>query len=98
MEYPINQWIELESFDTYRNWKTPQGFLCGTYASSVLLAYWQDQLDADCLPKGLRAKNSRQNEQLIHALQPLLQPIDFPTVPLQISLGLNRFFLSLIHI
>ena len=92
MEYPIDQWVELESFDTYREWKTPRGFLCGTYASSVLLAYWQDQLDVDCLPKGLREKNSKQNEQLIHALQPLLQPIDFPTMPLQISFGLNRFF------
>lgn len=92
MEYPIDQWVELESFDTYREWKTPRGFLCGTYASSVLLAYWQDQLDVDCLPSGVREKNSKQNEQLIHALQPLLQPIDFPTMPLQISFGLNRFF------
>ena len=40
MNYPINQWIELESFEIYRDWKTPRGFLCGTYASSVLLAYW----------------------------------------------------------
>ena len=60
MNYPINQWIELESFEIYRDWKTPQGFLCGTYASSVLLAYWQDQLDADCLPNGIREKNSPQ--------------------------------------
>ena len=67
MNYPINQWIELESFEIYRDWKTPRGFLCGTYASSVLLAYWQDQLDADCLPNGLREKNSPQNEELVHA-------------------------------
>lgn len=40
MEYPIDQWVELESFERYREWKTPRGFLCGTYASSVLLAYW----------------------------------------------------------
>ncbi|WP_137665159.1 hypothetical protein [Enterococcus hulanensis] len=92
MDYPIDQWNELKSFETYREWKTPRGFLCGTYASSVLLAYWQDHLDDRCVPKGLREKGSSQNEELIHALQPVLQPIDFPTVPLQISLGLNHFF------
>ena len=92
MTYPVNQWMELESFETYRQWKTPQGFLCGTYASSVLLAYWQDQLDPQALPSGLRERHSRENDGLIHALQPLLQPVDFPTLPLQISIGLNRFF------
>lgn len=92
MAFPIDQWIELESFETYREWKTPRGFLCGTYASSVLLAYWQDQLDEDSLPNTLRKKGCTQNTALIQALQPLLQPIDFPTVPLQISFGLNRFF------
>lgn len=92
MNYPMDQWIELNSFEPYRDWKTPRGFLCGTYASSVLLAYWQDQIDDRILPNGLRKKENEQNEALIQALQPLLQPIDFPTVPLQISLGLNRFF------
>ena len=92
MEYPIDQWVELESFERYREWKTPRGFLCGTYASSVLLAYWQDQIDEGCLPNGLREKDSSQSEELIRALQPVLQPVDFPTVPLQISMGLNRFF------
>lgn len=92
MEYPIDQWVELSSFETYREWKTPRGYLCGTYASSVLLAYWQDQLDEACLPEGLRKKDSRQNDSLIPALQRVLQPIDFPTTPVQISLGLNQFF------
>lgn len=31
-------------------------FLCGTYASSVLLAYWQDQIDDRILPNGLRKR------------------------------------------
>lgn len=92
MGYPTDQWIELNSFETYRAWKTPRGFLCGTYASSVLLAYWQDYLDENCLPKGLREKNSKQNAALIPALQRQLQPIDFPTTPVQIAFGLNRFF------
>lgn len=92
MDYPINQWIELESFERYREWKTPQGYLCGTYASSVLLAYWQDYLDEDCLPEELRKKMDSRNKRWIQNLQSWVQPIDSPTLPLQISLGLNRFF------
>lgn len=92
MDYLKDHWYDLKSFETYREWKTPRGFLCGTYASSVLLAYWQDQIDIACLPAGLRKKNSKQKEELIRALKPMLQPVDFPTVPLQISIGLNRFF------
>ncbi|MDT2673142.1 hypothetical protein [Enterococcus dongliensis] len=87
-----NRWVELKSFEAYREWKTPRGFLCGTYASSVLLAYWQDQLDEQCSVNQLREKNSSQNDALIRTLQAFLQPIDYPTVPIQISLGLNRFF------
>lgn len=92
MTYSTDRWIELNSFETYRKWKTPRGYLCGTYASSVLLAYWQDQLAENILPCELRKKASEENEKLIQVLQPLLQPLDFPTVPLQISTGLNRFF------
>lgn len=65
MNYPMEQWIELNSFEPYRDWKTPRGFLCGTYASSVLLAYWQDQIDDRILPNGLRKKENEQNEALI---------------------------------
>ncbi|MEO1772580.1 hypothetical protein [Candidatus Enterococcus ferrettii] len=93
MTYPLNTWIELpeERFKTYRTWRTPSGFLCGTYASSVLLAYYQDYLDETILPTRLRKKGSADNQALIKAMQPVLQPIDFPTVPVQISFGLNRF-------
>ena len=67
MDYLKDHWYDLKSFETYREWKTPRGFLCGTYASSVLLAYWQDQIDVACLPAGLRKKNSKQKEELIRA-------------------------------
>ncbi|MGX7204200.1 hypothetical protein [Enterococcus pingfangensis] len=86
----LDHWVELKSFEKYREWKTPRGFLCGTYAASVLLAYWQDELDQDCLPS--LEINSKQKEELIRVLQSFLQPIDLPTIPCQISLGLNRFF------
>ncbi|MFC4772183.1 hypothetical protein [Enterococcus hermanniensis] len=92
MPYLLDQWIELESFENYRNWKTPKGFLCGTYASSVLLAYWYDQLDGRCLAPNSRVKNDPRSEKIVEQLQPWLQPIDLPTVSLQIAIGLNRFF------
>lgn len=93
MTYPLNTWIELpeERFKTYQTWRTPSGFLCGTYASSVLLAYYQDYLDETILPVKLRQKGSKDNQALIAAMQPVLQPIDLPTIPAQISFGLNRF-------
>lgn len=92
MTYPIDQWVELNSFETYRTWKTPSGFLCGTYASSVLLAYWQDYLDRTCLPEEIRKPQQFESEALIKSLRPLVQPLDLPTVPLQIAVGLNRYF------
>ncbi|MBU5365044.1 hypothetical protein P7H74_06860 [Enterococcus devriesei] len=92
MTYPINQWIELNSFENYRTWKTPSGFLCGTYASSVLLAYWQDNLDAACLSAEIRKPQQFAPDILINSLRPLLQPLDLPTVPLQIAVGLNHYF------
>lgn len=86
----LGQWVELKSFEKYREWQTPRGFLCGTYAASVLLAYWQDELDQECLPQ--LEITSNQKEELIRTLQSFLQPIDLPTIPFQISCGLNRFF------
>lgn len=93
MTYPLNTWIELpeERFKAYRTWRTPSGFLCGTYASSVLLAYYQDYVDEKMLPVNLRQKGSKDNQNLIAAMQPILQPLDLPTIPAQISFGLNRF-------
>ncbi|MGM0215371.1 hypothetical protein [Enterococcus sp. AZ109] len=93
MTYPLDSWVELpeECFKTYRSWRTPSGYLCGTYASSVLLAYYQDYLNEAILPTSLREKGSTDNQALIAAMKPMLQPIDLPTVPAQISFGLNRF-------
>ncbi|MBV7389223.1 hypothetical protein [Enterococcus alishanensis] len=89
--YPKNQWIELNAFSFYKNWQTPSGFLCGTYASSVLLAYYQDVLAKPTIPVTTRQPFENQ-KKLIDILQPILQPIDLPTVPLQISFGLNWYF------
>ncbi|GCF93523.1 hypothetical protein NRIC_14140 [Enterococcus florum] len=94
MDYPINQWVSLpaERFKTYQHWKTPSGFLCGTYASSVLLAYYQDYIDEQILPVDVRRKGTSSNRTMIPQLKPYLQPIDAPTMPVQISFGLCRFF------
>lgn len=93
MEYPKNQWVELPpaDFECYRQWQTPSGFLCGTYAAAVLLAYCQDQLDQALLPPTIRQPFETTPAGLIRVLQPALQPIDLPTVPAQIAVLLNLF-------
>lgn len=32
----------------YKKWATPSGYLCGTYAAAVLLAYYQDYRKGGC--------------------------------------------------
>ena len=40
----IDTWqgIPEERFRRYKSWVTPSGYLCGTYAATVFLAYYQD--------------------------------------------------------
>lgn len=92
--YPVDRWVSLpkERFYPYRSWVTPSGYLCGTYAAAVLLAYYQDYLAPDIIPTQLRQPFAAAREPLLVALRPLIQPMGLPTVPLQVSIGLNRFF------
>lgn len=89
-----DQWIGIseERFKAYQNWRTPSGYLCGTYAASVLLAYYQDYIDEKIVPKTIRQKNSWQGQTLSHFLQAFIQPYDFPTTSLQVSHGLSKYF------
>ena len=86
------QGLPEERFKAYRQWKTPQGYLCGTYATTVLLAYYQDYIDETLVPRYLRTKNSRQGTTLAHFLQVLIQPYGLPTLPFQVAHGLSKYF------
>lgn len=89
-----DQWVALpeERFLSYRNWTTPKGYLCGTTAASVLLAYYQDYIDETIIPTYIRRKNSRQKDTLVHFLQLFIQPLGLPTIALQVSHGLSTYF------
>jgi hypothetical protein len=88
------RWIGLtsEKFQPYQNWKTPNGFLCGTYASAVLLAYYQDNVAAHLLPPTVRVAHDPTADTLAPFLKPMIQRFGLPTVPVQVASGLNRFF------
>lgn len=90
----LDQWVGIpaERFKPYKNWKTPSGYLCGTYAAAVLLAYYQDYLDDKIIPNALRKKNQYQAPALIEMLRILIQPHGLPTFSLQVAHGLSKFF------
>lgn len=48
--------IAEERFRPYKQWVTPSGYLCGTYAAAVFLAYYQDYIDETIIPKAFRRK------------------------------------------
>lgn len=89
-----NEWIGIpeERFARYRHWKTPSGYLCGTYATAVFLAYYQDYIDKEILSEKLRRKNTTQNQPLVDMLQVMIQRHGLPTLPLQVGHGLSKFF------
>lgn len=94
MEYPLNEWvgIEEERFRPYRNWRTTRGYLCGTNACAVLLAYYQDYLDETIVPQFLRRQKSSNGKTLMAFLRILIQPVDLPSLAPQVSHGLSRYF------
>lgn len=83
--------IEPEKFAPYQTIKTTKGYLCGSIAASVLLSYLQDN-QGFILPTTLRRPNARQSDALSAQLIHFLQPVDFPTLPVQLAAGLRRFF------
>ncbi|MGM0125239.1 hypothetical protein IGI37_002637 [Enterococcus sp. AZ194] len=89
-----DEWIGLPEsrFYPYRNWHTPSGYLCGTYASTVLLAYYQDYIDETIIPKELREKGENRYEDVASYLRRLIQPHGLPTIPFQVGFGLSRYF------
>lgn len=83
--------IKSEKFLPYQSIKTTKGYLCGSIAASVLLSYLQDN-QGFILPTTLRQPNARQSDALSAQLIRFLQPVDFPTLPVQLAAGLRRFF------
>lgn len=55
----------------------PSGYLCGTYAAAVLLAYYQDYRKEWMLPNEIRKKNTADSLVLTKALRSQIQPLDF---------------------
>lgn len=90
----VDCWVGLpeQRFLTYKKWKTPSGYLCGTYAAAVLLAYYQDYHMPNLMPSDLRQKDSRDAKELIQKLRKTIQPLGLPTVPIQVSTGVSAFF------
>lgn len=91
---PLDQWVGMDSsgFQRYRHWTTPYGYLCGTYASAVLLAYYQDHLDPTIVPLNIRRQFNDDPQALVEFLHLLIQPHGLPTLPFQVSMGLSRYF------
>lgn len=89
-----NCWVGLpeKRFLNYKNWITPSGYLCGTYAATVLLAYYQDFQNDRMIPPNLREKGSKDCEKLSEVLREMIQPLGLPTVPFQVSTGITSFF------
>lgn len=89
-----DEWIGIpeERFRAYRQWTTPQGYLCGTHAAAVLLAYYQDYIDEEVIPTYIRQKNSRQSKALVKFLQLFIQRYGLPTVAWQVAHGLSAYF------
>lgn len=92
MEKDVWHGLPEERFKAYRNWRTPQGYLCGTYASSVLLAYYQDYIDETIIPTFIRRKKSTEVTTLASFLQLFVQRHGLPTIAWQVAHGLSGFF------
>lgn len=84
--------IAEERFRPYNQWVTPSGYLCGTYAAAVFLAYYQDYIDETIIPKAFRRKKQRDLTVVTEMLRVLIQPHGLPTIAWQVSHGLTRFF------
>lgn len=92
--YLVDCWVGLpeQHFLTYKKWRTTSGYLCGTYAAAVLLAYYQDYCMPNLIPSDIRRKDSRDAKELIQKLRKTIQPLGLPTVPIQVSTGISAFF------
>ncbi len=83
--------IARRTFLRYKKWATPSGYLCGTYAAAVLLAYYQDYREEWMLPLEIRKKNTSNLMALTKALRSQIQPLGLPTIPFQVSTGISSF-------
>lgn len=86
------QGIDEQRFANYQSWINQQGNYCGSYAAAVLLAYYQDYFDETIIPEYLREVNSSKEQALIAVLQLIIQPFGLPTLPIELSMGINRYF------
>lgn len=92
MEKDVWHGLPEERFELYQNWRTPSGYLCGTYAASVLLAYYQDYLDSAVIPRYIRQKLSGDGETLANFLRLFVQRHGLPTIAWQVAHGISCFF------
>lgn len=89
-----NEWLGIaeERFSPYRNIITKSGYLCGTSAATTFLCYYQDYFSNIIVPEHIRKPGSQETKALQDLLRVIIQPFDFPTISLQVSHGLSRYF------
>lgn len=92
--YPKDQWIGIDEqlFKPYKDWITHAGYLCGTHATAVLLAYYQDHVEESMIPSTLRKKGEPDGKTLSEFLRILIQPHEMPTIAYQVAHGLSKYF------
>ncbi len=88
--YLVDCWVGLPAkrFLNYKKWRTTSGYLCGTYAATVLLAYYQDYRMPNLF---LQLFEKKAIKELIQKLRKMIQPLGLPTIPIQVSGGISRF-------
>ena len=84
--------LDKQTFEQLIDLVNTQGNYCGTYCCAVLLSYFQKHFTPAILPDFLQENTQQGQASLVEILKLLVQPFGFPTLPIELSMGLNRFF------
>lgn len=86
-----NVWVQLpaERFSRYRWINTDN--TCGSYATAIALAYYQDYVSTAYVPSSLRTKNSTSPGSLITTLKKYIET-GYGTLPGNVANGVRSFF------
>lgn len=83
--------IPSERMKKYAHWINQNG-TCGMMAAAVLLAYYQDYIDENIIPKHIREKDSTDVNKLYETLLKDISSFSPKgTIAYDVSLGINRF-------
>ena len=84
--------LDKQTFEQLIDLVNTQGNYCGTYCCAVLLIYFQKHFTPAILPDFLQENTQQGQASLVEILKLLVQPFGFPTLPIELSMGANRFF------